>query len=82
MKPITFPQANTTFAKDQKPYLPLPAYKDVDGRVITCWKANFRERLKFLFNGTIYSHTLTFNNPLQPHLLEIESPFLNSKGDV
>jgi hypothetical protein len=37
MKPISFEQQNVVFAKDQKEYQPLPAYKSdfSDGRVTT-----------------------------------------------
>lgn len=72
MKPIPFEKSNITFAKDQKEYQPLPAYKDKDGKVITCWSLSFKERLKVLFSGKIYVNQLTFKKPLQPILVTID----------
>lgn len=66
MKPIQFKESNIVFAKDQLPYLPLPARKDEDGRVVSCWRASFKERLRLLFFGRVYVSMLTFNKPLQP----------------
>lgn len=77
MKPITFAQANTTYAKDQPPYLPLPAYKTEDGIVISCWQLSLLERLKLLIAGRIYVKMLTFNKPLQPIKLELQ-PFVSN----
>lgn len=78
MNPIKFPEQNTTIAKDQPQYFPLPAHivvGDTNGRAIFCWKLSFKERFKLLFSGRIWHHVLTFNGPLQPQLLEINSPF-------
>jgi hypothetical protein len=63
------------FAKDQPQYIPLPA-TIVDGgtRVITRWKLGWRERLRILFTGNLWLSLLTFGNPLQPILLDTESP--------
>ena len=66
MIPMKFKECNITFAKDQIEYIPLPAYIDTHGKVTTCWKFTFRERLKALFLGKIYLAMLTFNQPLQP----------------
>lgn len=75
MKPIDFDHSNVTFAKDQPEYQPLPAFRADDGTVISCWKLTFRERLKMLFTGRLWISNLTFNNPLQPQLPMINSPF-------
>ena len=74
MKPIRFKEANTTFAKNQPEYLPLPAYKGEDGLVISCWQLNWRERFKLLFCGQIWLSVLTFNRPLQPQKMNVERP--------
>ena len=76
MKPIQFKNSNVVFAKDQKEYLPLPAYKGDDGTVISCWEFSFLERLKVLLFGKIYWTQLTFNSPLQPQRPSVESPFV------
>jgi hypothetical protein len=68
MKPISFPEHNAVYAKDQPEYLPLPVYRDPNGTVTSCWSLSFRERLKVLFAGRLWLTTLTFNHPLQPLL--------------
>lgn len=75
--PVKFEQANVTFAKDQPEYLPLPAYRDADGCVTTCWKLTWKERLYVLLAGKVWWQTLTFNSPLQPQKPVIRTPFLN-----
>lgn len=78
MKAIDFPERNTIIAKDQPQYFPLPAHIVVgeECRTIFCWKANFWERLQILFTGKIWHHVLTFGNPLQPQLLQVDTPFV------
>lgn len=66
MKAIKFPECNVDYAKDQKIYFTLPAFKDEDGVVVTCWKMSWIERLKVLFTGKVWKTQLTFNKPLQP----------------
>jgi hypothetical protein len=75
MKPIKFPEANTTFAKDQKQYLPLPAYRDRTGLVVSCWHLSLVERLRVLFTGRIWLQQHTFTRPLQPQSVSAKSPF-------
>lgn len=76
MKPIDFPQRNVIFAEKQKEYLPLPAHRTSEGEVISCWQADWRERLVFLFSGRLWLSQLSFNNKLQPLLPMIDTPFL------
>lgn len=71
MKPINFKESNVTFAKDQPEYLPLPAWRDNEGRVITCWKLSIKERIIILFKGVLWHDTLTFNKPLQPVMFHV-----------
>ncbi len=66
MKPIKFTECNFTYAKNQPPYLPLPAHKTDNGLVTSCWSLSILERLRVLFTGRIYLKMLTFNKPLQP----------------
>ena len=78
MKPTEFAGANVVFAKDQPEYLPLPAYIDKSdpyGRATSCWKMDWRERIKALVFGRVYLQLLTFHQPLQPQILSIDSPF-------
>jgi len=74
MKPIEFKEQNVVFAKDQPQYLPLPARREEDGMVITCWKLSFIERVKILFTGKMWLSQLTFNDPLQPQRPQVDSP--------
>lgn len=69
MKAINFKGANVTFAENQKQYNPLPALTfrdDNTGKVITCWKLNFWERLRVLCTGKIWHSQMTFGGNLQP----------------
>ena len=75
MNPVKFPESNITFAKNQPEYLPLPAYRDEYGRVITCWQLSWKERIEILFKGKLWLNILTFGMRLQPQLLLIKSPF-------
>jgi len=83
MEPIKFKESNITFAKDQPEYLPLQAYIDSEGRVVTCWKLSIREKIKLLFTGIIWHDTLTFNNPLQPVFMAVNKDdiFVSEKDD-
>ncbi len=82
MKPIEFEESNTVFAAYQPQYLPLPAFKSDDGKVISCWKASFRERLIFLFTGKLWLYMLTFNKPLQPQRPLIDNPWTTKREKI
>ena len=71
MKPIIFEECNSEFAKDQKEYNTLPAFRNntPEGEVITCWSLTFRERFRVLFYGCIWLNLLTFNKPLTPSFM-------------
>ena len=77
MKPIEFKEQNTVFAKNQPPYLPLPAYQDSEqgGRIFHCWGLSWRERIKVLFTGKLWVNVLTFKQPPQPIKPMVDSPF-------
>jgi hypothetical protein len=66
MQPIKFKEQNCTYAENQPDYIPLPAHKDKEGVVTTCWKFSIIERFKILFGSKLYWQQLTFNRPLQP----------------
>jgi hypothetical protein len=72
MKPIEFKEQNIIFAKNQKEYLPLPAFVKVDGDVISCWRLSFKERFKILFTGKLWLCVKTFNTKLQPLLPTVD----------
>ena len=77
MKPIEFKQQNKVYAKNQKPYLPLPVYEDdlQGGRVIHCWRLSLHERLAIFFTGKLWIRVLNFGNPLQPIRPSVQNPF-------
>jgi len=77
MKLIDFEGRNVIFAENQPEYLQLPAYKipqDVEGRIVCCWKLSFKERIKLFLFGELWHSILTFNQPLQPQLIETDRP--------
>lgn len=78
MKPITFPEHNVIYAKDQPEYIPLPVFKSdtPQGECVSCWSLSFRERIKILFTGKIWVSLMTFNKPLTP------SFFTTKKSEV
>jgi len=75
MNLIEFSEQNIVIAKNQPEYLPLPAYREDDGRVTCCWKLSLKERLRILFTGKLWHQILTFNEPLQPQKLIVNKPF-------
>lgn len=67
------------YAEDQKEYLPLPVIKEnaSPNHVISCWKLSWKERFQLLFSGNLWLTVLTFNQPLQPILLDCSQPKFN-----
>lgn len=68
-------ESEIVIAKDQPPYIPLPAVVTSNG-IVTRWKPTFSERLKLIFGGSLYLQVLTFGRPLQPVKLSVEEPRL------
>ena len=68
MRPVEFPEQNVVMAKDQPQYQPLPAARELggDGRLTSCWRLEWRERLVVLLPGRIYVTCVTYGQPLQP----------------
>jgi hypothetical protein len=79
MTPVEFKEQNCTYAKDQPEYIPLPAFRDDQGRVISCWKLTPEEIAKISETGIIWVSLLTFNQPLQPIRLDVDNPFEEPK---
>lgn len=75
MTPITFPQANVVFAKDQPEYQPLPACATSEGMVVSCWKLSPEELAELQKTGVLWIKQLSFRQPLQPLLPQVENPF-------
>ena len=75
MKPLEFKGSNVIFAKDQPQYLPLPGFKDKDGKLTVCYRLTLWERLVVMVKGNFWLQTLTFNAPLQPQKPSVIYPF-------
>ena len=78
MKPLRFKESNMVYAENQDEYLNLPAYRDdsdPQGKIICCWEATLRERVKFLIKGRLWLSVLTFGRSLQPLLPDVNTPF-------
>jgi hypothetical protein len=73
MKPIEFDGDGkaTVFAANQPEYQKLPARKHADGRVTTMWELSDQERVDLASGGLVQLDLLTFNNPLQPVVIQI-----------
>lgn len=82
MKPVSFPETNILFAKGQPQYLQLPAFRDYEGMVITCWQMTWKERIRALVTGRLWLSQLTFNTPLQPQRPSLERPFLRTSTPI
>jgi hypothetical protein len=74
VKPIAFPGANVTWAKDQPQYHPLPAYRD-DERTVSCYALSWRERFILLLTGRLWLSQLNRGAPLQPQLPSVTPPY-------
>ena len=75
MNPVEFPQQTIVWAKNQPPYLPLPAYTD-DKQTISCWSLTLKERIKVLLFGRLWLRQMNFGEALQPQAPSIDSPFI------
>lgn len=69
MEPIKFEGANVVYGEKQPEYMPLPAHRNDNGDVMTCWKLTDEEIQQVVENGCIWVGQLTFNQPLQPMLV-------------
>ena len=83
MKPIKFKEHNIVFAKNQPPYLPLPAYQDdiQGGRIFHCWQLSLSERFKIFFSGKLWINVLNFYCPPQPIKPMVNNPFKKGKNE-
>jgi|SRR5436190_21079684 hypothetical protein len=64
------------YAADQPEYQPLPAFKCLDGKVLTRWEMTEAEKKLICEQGYIYLAVNTFNDPLQPVYLSARPPDL------
>lgn len=78
MKPIQFPEMTKTWAENQAPWIPLPAYTN-ERESISLWSLSLGERVRLLFTGKLWLRQCNFGQPLQPQLPQVESPFGKTK---
>lgn len=80
MKPTDFPEANTTLARDQPQYQPLPVHivDERERRMISCWSLTWRERIRLLLTGQLWISLMTFGSAPQPILPQAERPFAST----
>jgi len=71
MKPVIFKQCNVMYAVNQEEYQNLPAYKTDDGIITSIWELTLLEKIKLLFGAKLIMGCHTFNQPLQPIILQI-----------
>lgn len=58
MKPIDFAEKTKTLGKPSnmtdEECIPLPVWNGDEKTCISCWKASFKQRVKFLFTGKMW----------------------------
>jgi hypothetical protein len=79
MKPVSpvipgLDLSECVYAADQPQYQPLPAFRCVNGKVLTRWTLDAEEIARVVEQGYIYLAVNTFNQPLQPVLLTTVPP--------
>ena len=74
MSPIEFKEQTVVWAKDQPPFLPLPAWTD-ERESISLWKLTWRERITLFFTGRIWHRQMNFGQSLQGTSMSVETPF-------
>ncbi len=74
MMPVEFPEQTIVWAKNQPPYLPLPAFTN-ERETISCWSLTWKERLLVLVFGRLWLRQINYGEPLQPQAPCVESPF-------
>ena len=57
---------NTTYAENQPEYMPLPVFRESDGKVTSVWELSDEEKEIIANNGMICLCQSTFNQLLQP----------------
>lgn len=73
MKPVEFEGQNVVMGKDQPEYQNLPAHITKQGQVFQCWELSEDDKKMIQETGKIWVSQLTFNQPLQPILLSVET---------
>lgn len=71
-----FAEMNCMIAEEQPEYIAMPAYRagDVRGSLICCWELSLAELSELIRTRKIWHTIQTFNNSLQPQLLQTDKP--------
>ena len=81
MKPISFKEQTKILNKPEgmtdKECSPLPVWNGDGQRCISCWKANLKERLLFLFTGKMWLW-IWYGQTQPPVCVDIMHPFKKS----
>lgn len=62
------------YAAEQPEYQPLPAFKCLNGKILTRWEMSDQERKLVAEQGYVYLAVDTFNAPLQPVYVSARPP--------
>jgi len=74
MKPVRFDGHNIVMGEGQPKYLELPAYREPNGIIHSCWELSPEEIEQITSTGKIWLTQCTFNSPMQPILLRTSKP--------
>lgn len=81
MKPIDFDEANGVLLggpadrfRTEKSVDDLHVYRDEERHIISCWKASWRERFRFLITGRVWLWVLTPKTH-PPIAVAVDNPF-------
>ena len=66
MEPIKFKGQNCVYAEHQPQYIPLPVFKEKDGKVTSVWELTQEERDKIADGAMVCLRQSTFHQQLQP----------------
>lgn len=72
MKVKEFPQANATLGDDKDQ---VPVFKHRNGTVITCFEISDEDIKKFKEKKELWLVVETYNEPIQPVMIQMRSPF-------
>ena len=66
MKPVDFEGSNVVMGKGQPEYIPLPAYRDDEGKVTSVWELTDEERQLIADGAKVCTCLSTFGHSIQP----------------
>ncbi len=78
MKPIKFPEVNSSFAESQEQYITLPCHMTKNGVVIACFELDETEIKNIVKNKKLWIHVLNGNAGLQPFMMFAVKDYFSS----